>query len=206
VPERDWVAWHEPYEDPDSPHSWRLRTVQRRLADALDACGPGPITLVSLCAGQGRDVIGVLPGHPRRDDVRARLVELDPRNVERARADAAGLTGVDVVGGDASLTSHYGDVVPADVVLACGIFGNVPDDDIASTVRHLPMFCAPGATVLWTRHTKPPDLTPAIRQWFRDAGFDEVAFDAERLVSVGTNRSAGGTVPFDPDVTLFTFV
>jgi hypothetical protein len=26
-------------------------------------------------------VIGVLTGHPRRDDVRARLVELDDRNV-----------------------------------------------------------------------------------------------------------------------------
>jgi hypothetical protein len=33
----------------------------------------------------GRDVIGVLAGHPRRDDVRARLVELDERNVAVAR-------------------------------------------------------------------------------------------------------------------------
>ena len=38
------------------------------------------IRLISLCAGRGRDVIGVLARHPHRDDVRARLVELDERN------------------------------------------------------------------------------------------------------------------------------
>jgi hypothetical protein len=33
--------------------------------------------VISLCAGQGRDLLGVLADHPRREDVRARLVELD---------------------------------------------------------------------------------------------------------------------------------
>jgi hypothetical protein len=31
-----------------------------------------------MCAGQGHDVLGALPDHPRRGDVTARLVELDP--------------------------------------------------------------------------------------------------------------------------------
>lgn len=31
--------------------------------------------------------------------------------------------------------------------------------------------------VIWTRHRRLPDLTPRIRAWFTDAGFDEVAFD-----------------------------
>ena len=48
------------------------------------------IHLINMCAGQGRDVIGVLTGHPRRDDVHARLVELGNRNVALTR-QAAGL-------------------------------------------------------------------------------------------------------------------
>ena len=57
--------------------------------------------------GQGRDLLGVLADHPRRDDVRARLVELDVRNTALAeeRSRAARLTHVDVVTADASLTA-----------------------------------------------------------------------------------------------------
>ncbi|GHD35622.1 hypothetical protein GCM10010335_31060 [Streptomyces galbus] len=40
-----------------------------------------------MCAGQGRDLIGVLAGHPRRDDVRARLVELDEKAEEGGDAE-----------------------------------------------------------------------------------------------------------------------
>lgn len=99
---------------------------------ALDGSAPGPLRVVSLCAVQGRDLLGVLADHPRRDDVLARLVELDPRNTDAARevVRAAGLRGVEVVTADAALTDHYVDFVPADLVLVCRIFGNISDDDI----------------------------------------------------------------------------
>ena len=82
---------------------------------------------MSLCAGQGRDVIPVVAAHPRRADVQARLVELDPRNASLAASAAreAGLDAVEVVAGDAALTGAFAGAVPAGVVLACGIFGNV---------------------------------------------------------------------------------
>jgi hypothetical protein len=51
--------------------------VCSHLSAALDAVLAGPIRLLSLCAGQGRDVLGVLPGHARRGDVAAVLVESD---------------------------------------------------------------------------------------------------------------------------------
>ena len=93
--------------------------------------------LVSLCAGQGHDVIGVLPDHPRRGDVRAVLVESDARNVVLARRAAAGqgLPGVEVRQADAGLVAGFADVLPADVLLLCGIFGNVSDHDIRRTVQ-----------------------------------------------------------------------
>jgi hypothetical protein len=39
----------------------------------------------------------------------------------------------------------------------------VSDGDIRRCVGLLPMLCAEGATVVWTRHRRSPDLTPQIR-------------------------------------------
>jgi hypothetical protein len=57
-------------------------------------------------------------------------------------------------------------------------------------VAALPSLCAPGALVLWTRHRMAPDLTPAIRSWFSEAGFREGAFDVsdDGFMSVGAHR------------------
>ena len=44
--------------------------MQGHLRAELERAPAGDVRLISLCAGQGRDVIGVLTGHPRRDDVR----------------------------------------------------------------------------------------------------------------------------------------
>ena len=78
----------------------------------------------------------------------------------------------------------------------------------SDTVRALPAFCAPGATVIWTRHRRPPDLTIEIRRWFADAGFEPVAFDAPAAFewSVGVQRYAGDAVPFVAGRRLFTFL
>jgi hypothetical protein len=206
----DWVEWHEPYEDPDSYLSQRLRTVQTEIRAALDVAPAGPIRVVSLCAGQGRDLLGVLADHPRRADVAARLVELDAHNASVARERVAELglaASVEVVEGDAADTSLYVGAVPAEVVLACGVFGNITDEEIERTVRALPMFCAPGATLVWTRHRLEPDLTPAVRRWFGEAGFTEVSFHAPEdfLFGIGVARYDGEPAPFDPGRHLFTF-
>src|SRR5256885_1190677 len=87
--EKDWYAWQGDYDVPGSVIALRLTAVQERIAAALDGFPAGPVTVLSLCAGQGRDLLGVLAGHPRRDGVTARLVELDPRNAEFARRTAA---------------------------------------------------------------------------------------------------------------------
>jgi hypothetical protein len=207
---KDWVAWHAAYDDPSSSLSARLRLVREHLSRALDRAPAGPVRLVSLCAGQGRDVLGVLPGHPRRQDTSAVLVEIDPHNAAVARrlAAEAGLPGVEVREADAARVSAYADALPADVLLLCGIFGNVSTADIRRTVAAAPALCAPGATVLWTRNRRAPDLTPRIRAWFRESGFTEVAFespDTETLSSVGVDRLATAPAADPPGEPLFTF-
>ncbi|MGD0393238.1 MAG: class I SAM-dependent methyltransferase [Acidimicrobiales bacterium] len=210
VDEEHWVRWHEAYEDPTSFLSRRLSIVQKRLGQMLDRCPRGRIQLISLCAGQGRDVIGVLADHRRRDDVHALLVELDARLTDHARSAAheLGLTAVEIRQGDASCSSAYAGAVPADIVMACGVFGNVSDEDIHATVAMLPSLMGTGGAVIWTRHRLEPDLTPSIRAWFEDAGFEEVAFDTEEgtFFGVGTHRLEAPALPFDPNRTMFTFV
>jgi hypothetical protein len=180
---RDWYDWHAAYDDPDSGLSRRLSWVRDRIRAALDEAPPGRVRLISLCAGQGRDVLGALARHPRRADVTARLVELDPRNTDVARrlAADAGLpagTGpgtVEIVTGDASLTAQYADLTPADVVLACGLFGNVTDAD----VERVTGYC-----------------TQLDRVWLSGPEYQQCC---------GAHRFTGTPAPLERDATMFAF-
>ncbi len=205
----EWTDWHKGY-GKDGPHAGRLEVVRRCVSEALDRAAPGPLRVVSLCAGDGRDLLEVLPSHPRRSAVSARLVDSEPALVQagRARIADARLERVEFVLGDASRTMVLEGAVPAEVVLACGIFGNISDEDVHNTVRHLPELCAQGATVVWTRGRFPPDLTPTVRRWFAEEGFRELEFVEVpgSTASVGVHVWPGPSRPFRPDVRLFTFL
>jgi hypothetical protein len=194
----DWVAWHCDYQDPASALSRRLRVVQDQLRCTLPIRPGGPVQVISLCAGRGDDLIDALRDCPFAGLVRARLVELDPRNVEAmtASAQAAGLE-LDIVQGDAAEPSFYAEVVPADVVLLCGVLGNISERDVQRTIQALPQLCRTGGTVIWTRSRRAPDLTPRVRRWFAAAGFSELAFvaPAHALWSVGAARFDGPPQP-----------
>jgi len=201
----DWAAWHTPYDDPDSALSHRLRAVRAEVASGLDRASEGPVRLLSLCAGRGLDVLPLLSVHARGPDVRGRLIELDARNVEVSRSLAP--DGIEVPRADAGSTDTYIDAVPADLLLLCGIFGNISDEDVARTAGAVPQLCAPGATVVWTRSTHAPDLTPAVRKWFAEAGVVETAFVTEGAGgwAVGAGTFHGQPQPLVPGCRLFTF-
>lgn len=55
----DWVDWHDPYADPQSPLARRLRVVQRHIRAFLDGCTSVAPRVVSVCAGDGRDLLDV---------------------------------------------------------------------------------------------------------------------------------------------------
>ncbi len=217
----DWQAWHRAYDDPTSALAQRRACVQRHVRARLDA---GPARLLSLCAGDGADVLGVL--RPT-DEVSGRLVELDPDLAASARSaavrateQAAGRTALDVVCADAGWSDAYAGAVPADLLLLCGIFGNIVDADIRTCIEAVPQLCAPGAWVVWTRGRhgdgrgpQDPgvdprgDLTPAIRGWFAAVGCAEVAFDApgESGWSVGVHRFDGEPALLEPGRRVFAF-
>jgi hypothetical protein len=196
----NWHGWHDDYDRPGSSLARRLDAVQARVSVALDSAPPGPLRAISLCAGQGRDLLEVLAGHPRRDDVRALLVELDQRNADaaRARARAAGLERVEIVTGDAALTDNYRDMAPADLVLVCGVFGNITLGDIERTVGACCQLCKAGGTVIWTRSRAAPDRVPLICEWLEDRGFDrQWLSEPDAGFGVGAHRFSGEPQPLE---------
>ena len=212
---RDWQAWHEEYADPASSLSRRLEVVRTHLGAVL-AASSGPIRLLSLCAGDGRDTLPVLAA--TSGPVTAVLVELDAELAEVARATAAdlGLSDVEVRTADAGDTSCASGAVPADVLMACGIFGNVTDSDVARTVASFPALLAPGGHVIWTRGCRVPqdptqvvgDPSETVRGLFTDTGFDEVAFvrPDDASYRVGVARWPHPAEPYEPGVQMFEFV
>ncbi len=205
----DWVEWHRAYERPDSSLAARLTVVRRRIGEALDELGPRCTRVVSLCAGDGRDLLPELAKRPDLDP-EVLLVELDPALAHDARRRAAdlGLGRVGVVQADAGLLASFADGLPADLLLLCGIFGNVVDEDIRTTLCAVPGMVGPGGFVLWTRGWfEDVDLRPAVRRWSQDAGLAEIAYDgAPAHYGVGLYRVAPGGDAGPLPARLFTFV
>lgn len=207
----DWVDWHRAYDDPASSHARRLEVVRRRVRQALDLVSVPAPRLLSLCAGDGRDTIPVLADRRGSERVRVVLVEKDAALAQRATdaAAAAGLDNVEVRTGDAGDARMFADAIPVDVLLLCGIFGNITDDDIARLIAATPQLLHAGGFAIWTRGAFDHDLRPQVRAWFRSAGFEELAFDgAPERYGVGLCRlgdapaAASGALP----TPLFTFV
>jgi hypothetical protein len=206
----DWDSWHAGYRDPSSLLSERLRLVQRHIADWLDASAPAPVTVLSSCAGDGRDLLEVLEGRNDANRVTATLIEADARNATRAtdHIKRLDLSDIEVRRTDAGTGEAYLGAVPADLVLLCGIFGNIADEDVHRTVAATPQLCNENAVVIWTRHRRDPDLTPRIREWFCECGFHEEHFEAPEhaTYSVGVHRFVGVPSPLDAEQHLFTFI
>ena len=207
----DWVDWHRQYDDPAAPLARRREIVAAEVGSWLDAHPSVPITVLSICAGQGRELLPALARRGDADRIDARLVELDPDNARLARAAGAGLglRRFEVREADAGALDAYRELPPADLLLACGVFGNVSLADIERTIAALPGLCGPGATVIWTRSRRDPDLTPEIRRLFAAAGLEEQAFHAppDCLFSVGVHRlTAAATARTPDDGRLFTFL
>ena len=83
---KDWQAWHEAYAEENTPLSRRLQLVQRHIASWLDERKGEKLTVVSACAGQGHDLLGVLATRTDAHRVSCTLLEYDQRNVAAACA------------------------------------------------------------------------------------------------------------------------
>ncbi len=208
---KDWVEWHDLYQT-DSRLQQRLEIVRKYISSSLNAVPPGIVRVVSACAGDGRDLLGALSNHPRAQDVRARLVELNPQLVERGRAaiEQAGLTKqIEFINGDATHAAAYTGAVPADIILVCGIFGNLSDaTELQRLLRNLSFLGKTGSFVIWTRgHSDGIAHSEIVRQLFRETEFEEVNFQLTLTgdMGVGVHRYLGAnSVPKEEQLFVFS--
>ena len=200
---RDYVAWHDAYRDPASELSVRLRHVQQVISAEFDV-RPGTVRVMSSCAGQGHDVLGVLAARPELyNRVRGTLLEINPVNAAIARERITSL-GVDlrVVEDDASVSDAYVGAVPADLVLLVGILGNVSVEDTRRLVAVAPV----RRQQIDDKKARPG---AEIRHWFSRAGFTELAYEEGMegtSMRMGVHRWEGATPPLRRGVKLFTFL
>lgn len=206
-PMSDWRAWHRAYDDSESSLSRRLRVVRARV-DALVTVG-GVRSVLSLCAGDGRDVIPVLARLDAAVDPRLVLVERDDALAAAAERRARDMdVDVTVIRGDAGSSQTWRDETPVDLLMLCGIFGNIGDDDIQATICAVPALLNAGGCVIWTRGAfQDRDLRPQVRAWFERAALAEVTFDGEPAgYGVGVNRRTPDAVATPVPDRLFTFI
>jgi hypothetical protein len=213
----DWHDWYTAYDDPTSSLSRRLAAVRRAFADVLAQRAPASSRrqVVSICAGDGRDALPVLAAG--YEDVPTTLVELDPTLAAAARREARrlGLAAVEVREADAGSVDAFEGIPRADVFLACGVFGNITDADLATTIATLPQLLASDAVVIWTRGRPPGDPTayggdPAdfVRDVFDRHGFAEQSFErpADADYRVGVHRLITEPTERVPGAVMFGFV
>ena len=207
----EWGDWHDAYEDPSSELVGRMMMVRRHVAAIVSEAPPGPVTVVSICGGQGRELIGALEDHPRKADVRGRLVELDADNAAFARrwAAEAGVIGLEIVTGDASLSASYAGLDPVDLVVISGVFGHLSSSDWLRLIDFTRQIRHTGSGVVWTSHRSNDGPAEWLRRAFLERRFEEFEHGLvpgdDFQFTVTRNLYTGVQQPFEPHATIFTF-
>jgi hypothetical protein len=187
--------------------------VREHIAQALLSYPPGRIRLISRCAGDGRDLIGMVANHPRREDVSASLIEINSERVTQGEVVVASFplaSQVHFLRAAATLSDTYLSVAPADLVLAASVFGNVRAVEEGRLVWSLRSLRRLGGSVIWTRYVGDLDGEQAserIRQLLKEAGFRELV--RTRTVPSGfaidMHGFSGDPQPLVPATKLFEF-
>ena len=207
---RDYVKWHDKYADPKSAMSSRLRMIQAILTEVL-ATNPQPLRLLSLCAGDARDILGVLGQRPQDvKRVTGRMIEIEPDLVAAARGRIA-LIGspLEIIEGDASDPQNLVGQIPAEIVLLIGVLGNISDEDDDYMAKIMASFCAPGAVLLWTRAHHETETLARIQGTLALSGFTDQRFWPVPNGTFGLGVARWPDQPAPPlpmDRKLFTFI
>jgi len=178
----DWTKWHDRYDEQASLKE-RLAAVREQITAAISRATTAPVQVLSLYAGDGRDLIGSLAASRSRKAVNATLVESSTELVARGQNAAAHLHLTDEVTfrcADATLSSTYLGLPRAHLIVTAGVFGNLIEADVRRLVVSLQSLCRRHAYVVWTRNLVEFDdgekAVRVIRESFLQAGFREERF------------------------------
>lgn len=209
----DWNQWLDRYET-NQPLRERLTFVVSHIAKAILDCHEDPVPVLSVCAGDGRDLVVALSSMESKRMVRADLIESNPDVVSKGRNLVAehGLSqSVKFRCADATKRRTYQYLTPAKVVIVSGVFGNLRDIDAARLIRLLHSLCQPDSLVIWTRNLVEFDdggsATDKIREILRASDYEETRFERTQsgVFAIATHRYRGQTKPLPTDEILFDF-
>jgi hypothetical protein len=207
----EWSDWHDAYQDTSSELVGRMMGVRRHVAAIVAEAPAGPVTVLSICGGQGRELIGALEDHPRRGDVRGRLVELDSDNTAFASrwAVKAGVSGLEIITGDASLGASYEGLAPVDLVVISGVFGHLSTSDRLRLIDFTRQLCHTGTGMVWTSHRSNHGPAEWLRRAFVDRQFEELEHELvpgdDLSFTVTRGTYTGAQQHFEPHEKIFTF-
>jgi hypothetical protein len=189
----------------------RLLLVQRHLSESLDVAPCGTVRILSMFAGDGRDVVNVLGKHPRRGEVLAWLVERNSQSVASGirRSAEVGLgTVTTFLEKDATQYAAYHGLAPAHIVLLCGVWGHVPIRERGELIQALASLCAPGGVVIWTRGiSKGITQLQQIHELYRGKAWERVCirFTPANDWAVATYRYRGPAIDRPEQGQIFQF-
>lgn len=190
-------------------YQWRLALVKEHLSTALVEAPPGDVRILSICAGDGRDVISTLEEHPRRGDATAQLVELDPtsaHDAERTAARAGLGDQIHVLNADATDFATYQGIAPAEIVLACGVWGHVPPQERGKFIDAAARLSTPHGCLIWTRRLSENGLAELLECFRADAWEQHrVGVTPDRRFAVVTHRYRGETLAIPAEGRIFHF-
>lgn len=205
IKEQSLESWHDNYEDKKSSPYKRTLMVKKLIVDYL--INKNNITILSICAGQGRDILTSL-----NEDTSAYLIDVDKECVDYAQSyvNKNDLNNVFVIEADASLISTYIDnnVPKADLILICGVFGHLSLEDINLTAQSLKQLIKPDGSVIWSRNKFDKDITEEVRDSFKLAGYEEEAFISpeKELFSIGMHKLIEDTIEPIYDLKMFDYI
>lgn len=211
-PQNHWDEWHKHY-DHSSLLQARLQIVRGQISLAFNECDPGLIQAVSICAGDGRDLIHTTSNHPRRNDVRAFLIDKNEQSIARGKlaAEQVGLSQqFHFLKADARLSRSYIGIVPANIIILVGVLGHVRHKEIVRLVQNVPMLCKAGGWLIWAKklkiHTNHNQVL-SVRNLLQRSAFKEVQYEETGLDGFAVSRAQfiGPTTPLDPARRLFEF-
>jgi predicted RNA methylase len=209
----DWTSWHERYES-SKPLQERLNEVCAQITRVISKASGDCVRVISICAGDGRDLVGSLAALRGSATVCATLVESNLQLVAKGQAMVEEFGLADQIRfrcADATQSETYDGICPADLVILSGAFGNLRAHSVERLIVALQCLCTHGARVIWTRNLREFDdgeaATQKIRACFNAANFVEEVFaqTPQGIFAVGTHVFFGENKPLSKSEKLFEF-
>ena len=203
----DWNDWHNHYDDLDSELSKRLGKVKEHIKNILlETENP---TVLNICSGQGKDILESMLELDKDAEVFLIDTNIDALNSGINFAKKNNIGTITFINEDASHTSTYKkyDIPKSNIVLACGLFGHLNEDDSYTLVDFLKTQIKINGTVIWTKNIE-NDSISNLRKYFINNNFKEINYFGPEGSpwAVVCNQYVGEEFDLNKEYKIFNFI